>query len=211
MTSVDVMAFGAHPDDIELGCGGSLLRWCDEGASLHLLVACASGYSDPQGRAVRGNETARDEGQEAARRLGAELIEGGLPVFELEFSEALNRLVLAAVERLQPDLVLTHWQGDVHHDHVALARSTQHTCRHVPRLLAYRSNWYQSDRDYAARFLVDISEFLEAKVELLQVYESEIARTEGRWLEFVRSQARLAGLQAGVQYAEAFELVKWLE
>lgn len=205
-----ILAIGAHFDDVELGCGGSLLAWKAQGHELTIFVATRSGYQDPSGQIVRSDDTARAEGRAAAQTIGAELIEGGLPTFELEFAEPLNARLVDVFSNVRPDLVLTHWGGDVHHDHRALALATLHAGRHVPRLLTYCSNWYQGDTTFEPRIFVDITGTLEAKRKLVQMHQSETKRTGHRWDDFVCSQARLIGLKVGLSAAEGFGVVRWL-
>jgi LmbE family N-acetylglucosaminyl deacetylase len=205
-----ILAIGAHYDDIELGCGGSLSRWKKEGHEIHYFVASESGYSTPEGQVIRSSEIARKEGHKAAAMMNACLTEGLIPSFEVEFVESLNAILLKLLKEIKPDIMLTHWHGDVHHDHRALARASIHCSKHVPRLLMYSSNWYESEVRFNPMFFVDITRYLDEKVKLIQVYESEITRTHGRWLDFVVSQARLNGLKAETKYAEGFEALKWL-
>lgn len=207
---MNILAIGAHFDDVELGCGGSLLAWKGQGHAITIFVVSRSGYRDPQGTVIRSDATARAEGIAAADYIGAKLIEGDIPTFELEFAEPLNKKLMDVLHSVQPDMVLTHWSGDVHHDHQALALASLHCCRHIPRLLMYCVNWYESDQRFDPRFFVDISATLEKKTELIEMYRSENGRTGGLWLDYVRASARMTGLRAGVQYAEGFEVVKWL-
>ena len=206
-----ILATGAHFDDVELGCGGSLMKWKGEGHQIFIYVATHSGYDDPEGRAVRDRDVARTEGVAAAAMLGADLLEGGGPTLKLQFGEALNTDVTLVVSRIEPDLVLTHWSGDVHHDHKALNSSVVHCCRHVQRLLTYRSNWYESGRHFDPRYCVDISKNMQQKIELIERYASENGRTGGKWCDYARVQARTLGLANGVEFAEGFEMLKWLE
>ena len=107
--------------------------------------------------------------------------------------------------------VYTHWIGDIHHDHQVVAKASLHSCRHVPRMLMYRSNWYHSNLDFRGNFYVDITNFLEIKIKSLNAHKSEMARTQETWSGFFRNEAENAGQRIGVKYAEVYELVKWLE
>jgi len=207
---MNILAIGAHFDDVELGCGGSLLTFKEQGHNITIFTACLSGYRDAHGNVIRSNEMAFDEGIKAAKYLNARLITGDFPTFELEFAEPLNQKLISVLQEIRPDMVLTHRTGDVHHDHRALSVVSMHCCRHIPRLLMYESNWYESDEKFNPRFFVDISETLDHKLELIRIYQSENTRTGGLWLDYVRTQARMMGLKAGVQYAEGFELLRWL-
>lgn len=210
MRDMKILAIGAHFDDVELGCGGSLLAWRDQGCDVTIFVAARSGYNDPLGNVIRSDGIARQEGLQAAKILRARIIEGDLPHFEVDFTEALTGKLLRAKSEVQPDLVLTHWSGDVHHDHRSLGLATLHCFRHTPRVLMYRSNWYDGIGTFADRFFVDISDTVERKLQLVSCFASENDRTSGRWMEYVKTQAVLQGLRAGVAYAEAFQVVRWL-
>jgi LmbE family N-acetylglucosaminyl deacetylase len=205
-----VLAIGAHHDDIELGCGGTLAKFAREGHDVHVYIATRSGYSDPSGRPVRGSEVAEQEAERAAKILGVTLHSGDFAVFELAFAERLNTAVRVIVERVMPDTVFTHAAGDVHNDHWALARATMHATRQVPRLAMYRSNWYRGSEPFCPTLYIDVSDTFEIKLAALRAYESEMARTGGAWAEYFTNEARNNGLETGVRYAEGFQVVRWL-
>jgi LmbE family N-acetylglucosaminyl deacetylase len=208
---VNVLAIGAHFDDVELGCGGTLAKHKAAGDKVFVYIATESGYSAPNKSVIRDNDIARREGERAVEILGVdELICGRFKTFALEFVEALNAKLLAIVESKKIDLTYTHWIGDIHHDHQALAKASLHSCRHVPRLLMYRSNWYHSPFDFRSIFFVDITDFWDIKERAIRAHESEIARTHERWIAFFRNEAEAAGQRMGVPLAEVFEVVKWL-
>lgn len=207
---MQILAIGAHFDDIELGCGGSLLHWKQQRHKITLFVATQSGYDDPQGRPIRSSQSALTEGQAAARYIDAELLTGDWPTFCIEFDESLNASLVDLIQTLKPDLLLTHWGHDVHHDHQVLAKASLHCSRHVPRLLTYRSNWYCGDRSFKPNFFVDISKTFTKKQELIQIYASENRRTNGSWIDYITAEAKRMGLIAGTAYAEGFEVIKWL-
>src|SRR5262245_55195225 len=120
--NVNVLAIGAHFDDVELGCGGTLAKHKANGDSVYVYIATVSGYRAPDQTIVRDNDVARREGEEAVRILGVdELICGRFRTLEIEFVDALNVEILNIVVTKQIDLVYSHWIGDVHHDHQAIA------------------------------------------------------------------------------------------
>ncbi len=208
---MNVLAIGAHFDDIELGCGGTLAKYAAGGDTVYAYVATLSGYRGPDNGIVRTNEEAHDEGQKALDVLGVRLICGDFNTLEVEFTEALNVQILRIVEEKRIGKVFTHWIGDIHHDHQAVARASLHACRHVPRMLTYRSNWYHSTLDFRGNFYVDITDFLERKQESVRLHKSEMERTRQKWISFFHNEAENAGQRIGVRYAEVFEVVKWLE
>lgn len=208
---MNILAIGAHFDDIELGCGGVLARHVAKGDEVFAYVATVSGFKDANRHIIRNNDVALKEGKAAMSALGVDLICGKFKTLEVEFVEPLNVEILRIVEDKKIDLVYTHWVGDIHHDHQAVARASLHSCRHVPRLLMYRSNWYHSDLNFKANFYVDITEYWQKKEEAILAHRSELERTRFKWLAFFKNEAENAGQRIGVKYAEVFEVVKWLE
>ncbi|AIF53638.1 PIG-L deacetylase family protein [Pelosinus sp. UFO1] len=208
---MNILAIGAHFDDIELGCGGALAKHVASGDTVYAYVATLSGFANPQNQVIRSNETALSEGQKAMDILGVELICGKFNTLEVEFAEALNQEILKIVEAKKIDKVYTHWVGDVHHDHQAVAKASFHSCRHVPNMLMYRSNWYPSNVDFKGNFYIDITDFWVKKEEALLSHESELQRTAYKWVSFFKNEAENAGQRIGVKYAEVYEMVKWLE
>lgn len=208
---MNILAIGAHFDDIELGCGGALARHVAQGDNVFVFVATLSGFSNHRGEIVRGNDVAQSEAEAAMRVLGInKLVCGSFKTLEVEFEDSLNMQIVRLVEEHRIDLVYTHWTGDVHHDHQAVARASLHSCRHVPRMLMYRSNWYHSTQDFRGNFYVDISSYWAVKERAILAHESEVERTGHKWISFFKNEAENAGQKIGVRFAESYEVVKWL-
>lgn len=208
---MNILAIGAHFDDIELGCGGTLAKHVEDGDKVYAYVATVSGYMNAESQVVRENETAIDEGKKAMDILGVELTCGYFRTLEVEFTEPLNAQIIRIVQDKHIDKVYTHWIGDIHHDHQAVSKASLHSCRHVPRMLMYRSNWYHSTMDFRGTFYVEITDYLERKMNSLRAHKSEMDRTREKWIDFFTNEAKNAGQRIGVHYAEVFELVKWLD
>lgn len=209
---MNILAIGAHFDDVELGCGGTLARHVVEGDSVYVFVATISGFSNQYKREVRSNDTALGEARNAMEILGVkELICGNFKTLEVEFVDALNIEILKIVTEKKIDQVYAHWTGDIHHDHQAVARASLHSCRHVPRLLTYRSNWYHSTLEFRGNFYVDITPYWEAKERAIRAHVTEVDRTGNKWISFFRNEAENAGQRIGVPMAEVFEIVKFLK
>ena len=208
---MNVLAIGAHFDDVELGCGGTLARYAAAGDDVYVYVATVSGFSNQYNLTVRSSDVARAEAREAMRVLGVkELICGKFKTLEVEFVDALNVEILRIMEEKKIDLVLSHWPDDIHHDHQAVGRASIHGCRHVPRQLLFRSNWYHSTTDFRGNFYVDITETWEAKKRAIEAHASELERTGSKWIGFFENEAENAGQRIGVRYAEVFEMLKWI-
>lgn len=209
---MNILAIGAHFDDVELGCGGALARHARQGDNVYVFVATVSGFSNQYNQAVRSSESALAEARNAMAILGVkELLCGNFKTLEVEFVDTLNIEILKIVQEKKIDQVYAHWTGDIHHDHHAVARASLHSCRHVPRLLMYRSNWYHSTLEFRGNFYFDITEFWQAKEQAVLAHVTEVDRTGEKWISFFRNEAENAGQRIGVKYAEVFEVVKWLE
>ncbi|RZI42064.1 PIG-L family deacetylase [Herbaspirillum sp. HC18] len=209
---MNVLAIGAHFDDVELGCGGALAKHAKQGDDVYVYVATVSGFTNQYDQTVRSSEIAREEANAAMKILGVrELICGEFKTLQIEFVDPLNIEILKIVKEKQIDTVYAHWVGDIHHDHQAVAKASLHSCRHVPRMLMYRSNWYHSTMEFRGNYYVDISKYWSVKENAIRAHASENDRTSGRWISFFKNEALNAGQRIGVEYAEVFEVVKWLE
>jgi LmbE family N-acetylglucosaminyl deacetylase len=204
-----VLAIGAHADDVELGCGGTLLRFRDEGHELTIYTVTNSAYSAPDGTPIRSAETARQEAENAAKQLRARLVVGDLDCFKLNGSDALNSSVAGVVQSIKPDLILTHWAGDPHADHRAVALATLHSARSASGILSYVPNWQSGEELFDGRFYVDISNTLEEKLKVIALYEGENKRTGDAWIDFSRTRAAFIGRTFGTKYAENFVMVRY--
>ena len=208
---MNILAIGAHFDDIELGCGGSIAKHVKQGDNVFVYVATDSGFSNPAQKLIRSSEIAKNEAENAMKILGVdELISGSFKTLDLEFIDALNIEIIRIAEDKKIEFVYTHWASDIHHDHQALAKASLHACRHVPRMLMYRSNWYHSVSEFRGNFYIDISQYWPIKQKAIEAHESELDRTGRKWISFFKNEAENAGQRIGVEKAEVFEIVKWL-
>jgi LmbE family N-acetylglucosaminyl deacetylase len=82
--------------------------------------------------------------------------------------------------------------------------------RHVPRVLMYRSNYYDTEQMFKGNFYSDISDVMDKKIEVIKSHKSELERVRGKWIEFFANQNSNDGQKIGVKYAECFEVVRYL-
>lgn len=198
-----VLAIGSHPDDVELGCGGTLLAHRRRGDHVAMLVM-TRGERGPQGAVSR-----IDEQVEAARQFGVHRVFwGGFPDGAVpEGVEGIDR-IQAVIDDLHADVVYTHSTHDTHQDHRATAVATVAAARHVSRVLMYEAP--SSSRGFAPYFYVDIGPHLARKLEALRAHESQVRKSRLVDLEAVEAQARFRGFQSRVRYAEAFEVERFV-
>lgn len=207
---MDVLAIGAHYDDIELGCGGSLIKLQEDGHKIHLLIVTDSEYTDGHDNIIRSAKQAIFEGASAAQYMGvSSILNLGYKCKSVKCDSTVIEAINNIVDRVSPDLIFTHWYGDLHEDHYEVARASLVAVRHYPSVLMYRSNWYHAAETFDGRFYIDISGFMESKCTLLKIHETEYLRRGDSWIEFVKARAQEAGLRIGVSYAEEFEVFKY--
>ncbi|MBA7678937.1 N-acetyl-alpha-D-glucosaminyl L-malate deacetylase 1 [subsurface metagenome] len=207
---MNVLGVGAHFDDLEVGCSGSLIRHVMNGDRVTMVVVTDSSYKNADGVVIREADIAMQEGQKAAELIGADLITLGYKTFYVPFDEALSKELMHIVESRQIDVVYGHWIHDIHRDHQLAGRATMMAGRHVPRFLMYRSNYYDSDQQFKGNFYVDITDVMERKIEVIKAHQSELERVRYAWLDFFTKQNGNEGQKIGVKYAECFEIVRYL-
>lgn len=198
-----VLALAPHPDDIEIGCGGSLAEYVKRGCEVHLFVATDGGRGgDPE---VRMRE------QEAsARIIGIKEVHwGGLVDTELEVNiTKLIHVLEKYVDDLNPYTVLVNFHEDTHQDHRSLARATYSATRFIPNVLAYET---PTTLNFDPHVFMDIHGTLSTKLRALNAHTSQIDRTNIQGLniaEIALATAHFRGVQAKMPSAEAFVPVR---
>ena len=208
--TMNVLAVGAHYDDVELACSGSLIKHVGSGDKVTIVVATTSAYTDKDGNEIRSTKTAQQEGRQAAKIIGADLIELGYETFHIQFNEETTLTVLKIVEELEIDCVYSHWFNDIHRDHSNLGKAVMMAARRVPRFLMYRSNYYDTEPLFAGNYYIDITDVMEKKIEVIKAHRSELERLRYAWLDFFTKQNENDGQKIGTRYAECFQVVRYL-
>jgi LmbE family N-acetylglucosaminyl deacetylase len=203
-----VLAIGAHFDDVELGCGGTLLKHQENGDEIHILVVTHSEYENKSCNFIRTRDEARDEGERSARILGATLHSMDLEPLVLVPTEKMVLQIEDLVNKIKPDRVYTHSPTDNHADHAAVGYVSVRACRKCKAILLYRSNWYIIDVPDNDNYYVDITNQLSKKEDLLSLFKSEMRKCNNSWINFVKQQNKAAGLKIGSGYAETFSVIK---
>ncbi len=207
---MNILGVGAHYDDLELGCSGTLIKHVMNGDKVIMIVITDSSYEGPDGKIIRTREEAMNEGSIAAAIIEAELICLDYKTFNVPFDDHLGVLLTNFIEKFEIDIVYSHWVGDLHRDHQYAGRSTLMAARHVPRFLMYRSNFYDTEQQFQGNFYSDITLVMDKKIEVIKAHKSELERVRYQWLDFFIKQHENDGQKIGVKYAECFELVRYL-
>ena len=194
-----VLAIGAHPDDVEIGCGGILLGHRDAGDALCILTLSGGECGGSTG--VRSSEA-----HQASDMLGAELILENLQDTRISEGPETIAVIARAVERFQPTVVYTHTLHDAHQDHRNAHRATVVASRGIARLESYQSP--SSTIEFTPSRFVDISERLPEKQALISCYRSQ--RRKCRYLShsLIASTAEYWGRFAGFSKVEPLEVIR---
>ena len=193
-----VLAVGAHPDDIELGCGATLLAHSAAGDVVTMLVMTGGEKGPGDDAAVVGR---RAEQEQAARTLGAGLLWGGLQDCSLTPDAATVAVVERAITQTDADVVYVHAPDDSHQDHRAVAAATLSAARRLSRVMHYQS---PSTLTFHPTTFVDVTAYLSGKLAALGAHASQVEMSAMVEPDAVVASARHWGAQARIGYAEAF-------
>ena len=193
-----ILAIGAHPDDLEYGCGGTLIKHAQRGDEVFLLV-------------VTDGAAGGDPGTRRAEQLEAAKIIGASDVFfaeeadtEFECHRASIMKIEEVVRRVVPDTVYTHFGEDTHQDHRQIARAVVPAARSVGNLLFFEG---LSSQQFLPAVFVDIGDVIHQKLAALEAHASQVRRTNIQAMTIVdiaQSAAHFRGIQGRVTYAEGF-------
>lgn len=198
---MNVLAVGAHPDDIELGCAATLLAHRERGDRVALLVM-TTGEQGPQDSRSR-----IEEQEDAAALIGAELYWGGFPDGQIPEGRAPVDVVQAAVRAADADVVYTHSPRDTHQDHRMTAAASLGAARRLCRVLMYEA---PTSQGFTPSVFVDVDGLVEPKVDVLRAHVSQVLKNGLVDLEAIEALARYRGFQARLRNCEAFESERFL-
>ena len=227
---VDILAIGVHPDDVELSCSGTLLRHLKEGKSVGLLDLTRGELG------TRGTAEIRDqEAADAAKLMGASFRKN-LGMADGLFQYTPENLI-QVIRTHQPDIVLANALDDRHPDHGRAAKLTADACfysglikigtqdengklqdRWRPRAVYH----YIQDHNLTPDFVVDITDFIEKKMELIKAFKSQFYVPEAKeyakelsspisskaFMDFLKAKASTYGRPAGFDFAEGFNVAR---
>jgi LmbE family N-acetylglucosaminyl deacetylase len=197
------LAIGAHPDDIEFGCAGTLAKYSKKGDEVYLLVVADGGMG--------GDPEVRQREQEiSAKIIGAqELLWGGYKDTLIIFDKPLIDLLEGFLRDVNPSLVLVNYPEDTHQDHVRLANATVAATRYTPKVIFYET---PTSIGFNPLIFADIEETLETKIKCLEAHASQYHKTNipgSNIVDIAIATARFRGTQARVTFAEGFAPLRY--
>ena len=196
--TMNILAIGAHPDDIEYGCAGTLVKYADRGHNIYLMVL-TSGQEGGEGMM-------RQQEQEAAAEIMSvqEIFWGGYHDTQLPLNKELIEKIEEVIGEVKPDLIFVNYGDDTHQDHRILTEATMSATRYVRNVLFFE---VPTTQNFNPQVFVDISDTLERKFQVLEAHASQVKKTniEDMYIiELARANATFRGIQGRVKFAEAF-------
>jgi LmbE family N-acetylglucosaminyl deacetylase len=211
---------GAHPDDIELGCAGTLARCLQRGDAVTMAIVCQGESASCGLTREELVEVRRREAQDSARVLGADLIQMGFSDYGVWPGEATVLRFVEVLRQARPDVILTHYHSDYGGDHnntfqavldATVAATVPNIASSLPPLERIPLLYMMEPLGgfgFQPQVYVDITETFAVKVKMLECHRSQI-----EWMsryggmdcrEYVETVARFRGYQASVKLAEGF-------
>jgi LmbE family N-acetylglucosaminyl deacetylase len=203
-----ILVLAPHTDDGELGCGGSIAKFCAEGKEVFYAAFCLCSKSLP---AHLPPDTLAEECKKAISILGipsSNLILFNYEVRELPASrQKILEELLQLNKNINPDLVLLPAASDIHQDHQTIHQEGMRAFKNTT-MAGYELPW--NNYSFHNNFFIHLTETqIEKKVSSLKEYKSQAQRNYMRE-DFTRSLAKVRGVQSNAEYAEAFEIYKWI-
>jgi LmbE family N-acetylglucosaminyl deacetylase len=211
----NVLVIAAHPDDELLGSGGTLKKLINHGYNV-ITVIFAKGRKEEE-------EHMKQAVLKANKHLGIEeviFLEYPNLLLETFPLHVINEEIEVLLAKYEPSIIFTHHYGDINKDHQILFQAVLTAARPLPGkkpvdLLCFEtvssSEWSQhtNDKSFKPNYFVDITDTIDKKLESLQFYDVEMRPfPHPRSYKGVQYLAQVRGMTVGVEYAEAFEIIR---
>lgn len=211
----NVLVIAAHPDDELLGSGGTLKKLINHGFNV-ITVIVVKGRKEEEHQM---NQVAIN----ANKHLGIKkviFLEHENLLLEMIPLHVINKEIEKLLEKYEPSMIFTHHYGDINKDHQILFQAVLTASRPLPgkkpvELLCFETvsstEWSQqtNDKAFKPNYYVDITDTIDMKLESLQFYDVEMRPfPHPRSYKGVQTLAQVRGMTVGVEYAEAFEIIR---
>ena len=195
---MSILSIGAHPDDIEIGCGGSLSKFAQAGQDIYMMVMTLGGRGGAQ-------EQRKEEQIRSKNILGAkEIFFENFEDTKLPLGDELIASIERVIKKVNPEYIFVNYKEDTHQDHRALSKATISATRNIHNVLFYEG---PTTHDFTPNVFVDITSVIHKKMASLEAHASQVMKTnieEVSIIEIAKSAARFRGVQGRVQFAEGF-------
>lgn len=199
----NILVVIAHPDDLELMAGGSVIKWLAEGKNVYVITFTHGSWVSPEGKIVRTIEESLLEEELAANFIGYKCENLKQETLHLSYKDEYVVEVLNRISKFNIDTLVCPYKGDLHQDHEVISRITLSASRRVPNLLMGQINYYMREF-FTPNIFVDITDTWDKKIEAIKLYKGQWERTGSEWIEFLDATSKYYGKIIGVERAEGF-------
>lgn len=201
-----MIAFGAHPDDIEIGMGGTVAKLSGMGYDVRLVIATLPNFVKTDTKEERKQESIM-----SAKVMGCKTPEFlDLSPEEIVFNRKFVTRISKIIQELNPEAIFTQWIGDTHQDHQSLTRAVIAAARDSNDLFMYETTIPGGISEHAFRpqLYVDVTDTIDIKRDALDCFDSQQIRCGPLWIDSLVGRCSYRGYQMNAKYAEAFEVIK---
>tara|TARA_Y100001972_G_scaffold70787_1_gene86109 strand:- start:470 stop:1120 length:651 start_codon:yes stop_codon:yes gene_type:complete len=210
-----IMAIGAHPDDIEFGCGGTILKHKNNNDFVaYVCMTDTESVDGVTGNVLRTKQQNASEVYDAVDVLGCDTVDF-LPFKDLHVPFSFDAVsgLEKLIRKYEIDTIYTHWAGDANQDHISTFKTTMAAARYVPNVYCYEQIPVprMSENQMVVNYYVDITSEFDKKIQASLCHESQITKYKEHGFnveENLEILARFRGIQSKCQYAEAFQTIK---
>ncbi|MBS3742320.1 MAG: PIG-L family deacetylase [Candidatus Cloacimonetes bacterium] len=203
-----VLVLGPHTDDGEFGCGGTIARFIEEGKDLYYATFSCAEESVPEGlpKDILLTEVKKASAELGIKRENLLIYRYPVRKFAHHRQDILEDLVKLNKE-IKPELVLMPSNNDLHQDHYTIAREGLRAFKFTS-ILGYEMPW--NNITFETRSFIYLEErHVEKKLDSLKCYRSQIGKKYAN-AEYIKGLARTRGVQIGVEFAETFDVLRWI-
>ncbi len=194
-----ILAIGAHPDDVEIGCGGTLVRHYMEGCSVNILTLSS-------GQIGGDSEARKHESELTAEILHAKLYWGNLKDTEISEGPTTINVIQEVIKEINPTHVYTHSIHEDHQDHRNTYLASMIACRLIPNIYGFQSP--SSRIDFQPNLFIDISKYIDQKLAAIKIFETQFGKRPYLHQDMIRAVARYWGRYIDYGFAEAMEIIR---
>ena len=222
-----ILVVAAHPDDEVLGCGGTVARLANDGCEVYTLIlgtGIAGRYENGDAEKIKGEiEELKKQAFAADGIIGVkEVFFHDFPDNKFDTIALLDvvKVIECVKEKIRPDIVFTHYAGDLNIDHQITYKAVLTATRPLPaetvsQIYSFEvlsSTEWNYPLSFSPNVFFDVSDTINLKLKALAEYKSELRKfPHPRSLEAVEMNAKVWGMKTGVEYAEAFRAIRVLK
>ena len=205
----NILAIGAHFDDVELGAGGTLAKYSKLGANVFKLTLTDNKTQFNAFNIFTDETTSRQYSKESCKILGVQELDDFVlqECNHLQYSPELMQIIEKFIFDNKIDTVFIHYSDDVNTDHKAASEICKTAARYCKNILMFSSNGYLPENQFCPTVFVDISDTIELKKKALSCYKGDHNRFN-RLFNIIYKKNEVYGYACQCDYAEAFVPLK---